>query len=202
MLAKNNVCPYFQNMKKERIDMNLVDHFLVAMPDIGDPLFEGSVIYLCRYDKDGAMGVVINKPSPVTMDLVFAAAEANVPQRFEHESVMMGGPVQLDRGYVVHSPIGNWQSSMTVNEGVALTTSRDIIENLAKPEAVDQAVVCIGHASWSAGQLEKELAANSWLTVPFDQKILFELPYDERYQAALGKIGIRPHQLMQGAGHA
>ncbi len=182
--------------------MNLADHFLVAMPSMDDPFFEGSVVYLCQHDKEGAMGIVINKPSPVTMDLIFAAADADIPDRFQNDWVMMGGPVQIDRGYVVHTPVGNWQSSLLINDNVALTTSRDIIENLAKPGAVEQAVVSIGYASWEAGQLEKELAENAWLTVAADTHILFDLPYGERYGAAFAKIGIDPHLLMQGAGHA
>ena len=182
--------------------MNLADHFLVAMPSMDDPFFEGSVVYLCQHDKEGAMGIVINKPSPVTMDLIFAAADADIPERFQNDWVMMGGPVQIDRGYVVHTPTGSWQSSLLINDEIALTTSRDIIENLAQPGAVDKAVVSIGYASWEAGQLEKELGENAWLTVPADTHILFDLPYAERYDAAFAKIGVDPNLLMQGAGHA
>ena len=169
--------------------MNLADHFLIAMPSMDDPLFEGSVVYLCEHNDEGALGMIINKPSPVTMDLVFSASESEMPERFQNEWVMMGGPVQIDRGFVVHTPVGSWQSSLLVNDDVAMTTSRDIIENLSKPGAVDKAVVSIGYSSWSKGQLERELAGNSWLTVPADTHILFDLPYAERYQAALAKLG-------------
>ena len=115
---------------------------------------------------------------------------------------MMGGPVQVDRGIVVHTPLGSWQNSLAVNDEVALTTSRDIIEQLSLENKVEQAVVAIGYASWSAGQLEKELAENSWLTVPADQHILFHVPYEQRYQAALAKLGVEEVYLMKGAGHA
>ena len=182
--------------------MNLADHFLIAMPSMDDPFFEGSVVYLCEHNDEGALGVIINKPSPVTMDLVFSASESEMPERFQNEWVMMGGPVQIDRGFVVHTPVGSWQSSLLVNDDVAMTTSRDIIENLRKPGAVDKAVVSIGYSSWSKGQLERELAGNSWLTVPADTHILFDLPYAERYQAALAKLGIEQAGLMSGAGHA
>ncbi len=187
---------------RENLVMNLADHFLVAMPSMDDPFFEGSVVYLCQHDENGAMGIVINKPSPVTMDLIFAAADTHIPDRFQNEWVMMGGPVQIDRGYVVHTPVGEWQSSLVVNSDVALTTSRDIIENLSRPDAVDKAVVSIGYANWEAGQLERELAENAWLTVPADMHILFDLPYAERYEAAFAKIGINPSLIMNGAGHA
>ena len=182
--------------------MNLTDHFLIAMPSMEDPFFSGSVVYLCEHNEEGALGFVINKPSPVTMDLVFEAAGTETPERFKGEWVMMGGPVQIDRGFVVHTPPGNWQSSLLVNDDIAMTTSRDIIEQLGKAAEVDKAIVSIGYSNWGAGQLEGELAENSWLTVAADQHILFDLPYDERYEAAFAKLGIRPEILMEGAGHA
>lgn len=182
--------------------MNLANHFLVAMPAMDDPFFEGSVVYLCEHGEDGALGIVINKPSPVTMDLIFAGSGRNVSTRFQDDCVMMGGPVQVDRGYVVHTPLGGWQSTLAVTDEIALTASRDIIENLYDPEKVGKAVVSIGYSSWGGGQLEKELAENVWLTVPADTHILFDLPYEERYQAAFAKLGISPAQIPQGAGHA
>lgn len=106
-------------------DMNLTDHFLIAMPDMDDPFFENSVIYVCEHNEEGALGIIINKPSPITMDMIFAATDRNIPLRMQHEHVMMGGPVQIDRGYVVHTPVGNWQNSMIVSDDIALTSSRD-----------------------------------------------------------------------------
>ncbi|WP_274571620.1 YqgE/AlgH family protein [Neisseria leonii] len=182
--------------------MNLSDHFLIAMPQVEDPFFGGSVVYMCRHDGDGAMGVVVNKPSPVMMELVFEAAASATPERFAGQSVMMGGPVQIDRGFVLHSPPGNWQSSLLVSDEVALTSSRDIIEQFTETGAVRQALVSIGYAAWQAGQLERELADNAWLTVAADREILFELPYGARYQAALDKLGVNAAFLMKRAGHA
>ena len=118
-------------------DMNLTDHFLIAMPDMDDPFFENSVIYVCEHNEEGALGIIINKPSPITMDMIFAATNRNIPLRMQHEHVMMGGPVQIDRGYVVHTPVGNWQNSMIVSDDIALTSSRDVIENLSRDGAVD-----------------------------------------------------------------
>lgn len=182
--------------------MNLVNHFLMAMPDIDDFFFKDSVIYICEHNEDGALGVVINKPSPVGMDLIFTASNRHVPLRFLDENVMMGGPVQMDRGYVVHRPIGNWQQSLLVADEIALTSSRDIIENLSKPEVIEKALVSIGYSSWKKGQLEREVADNIWLTVPADEHILFDVPYEERYQAAFAKLGVESIALIRGAGHA
>ena len=186
----------------KNIAMNLSDHFLIAIPSMDDPFFDGSVIYLCEHSSEGAMGVVINKPSPVTMDLVFEAAGSNTPERFQKDWVMMGGPVQIDRGFVVHTPVGSWQSSLLVTDDIAMTTSRDIIENLAKDHSVEKALITIGYSSWSKGQLERELADNAWLTVPADKDILFNTPYDERYQAVFEKLGVNPAALIGSAGHA
>ncbi len=182
--------------------MNLANYFLVAMPNMDDPFFQDSVIYLCEHDEEGALGIIINKPSPITMDMIFAASDRNIPLRMQHESVMMGGPVQVDRGYVVHTPLGNWQSTLAVTGNVALTSSRDIIENLSEPGAVDKALVSIGYSSWGKGQLERELADNVWLTVPADEHILFDVPYEHRYAAVFEKLGIQPDRLVTGAGHA
>ena len=181
---------------------NLTDHFLIATPSLEDPFFGGSVVYMCRHDGDGALGLVINKPSPIPMDAVFSAIDKPVPKQFRSSLVMMGGPVQIDRGFVVHSPCGQWQSSIAVNADTALTTSRDIIERLAENDVVGKAILTIGCASWDAGQLERELEENSWLAVPADGNILFDLPFHERYRAALAKLGIEPVMLMREAGHA
>ena len=133
--------------------MNLTDHFLIAMPDMDDPFFENSVIYVCEHNEEGALGIIINKPSPITMDMIFAATDRNIPLRMQHEHVMMGGPVQIDRGYVVHTPVGNWQNSMIVSDDIALTSSRDVIENLSRQGAVDKILIRAGakgslNASW------------------------------------------------------
>ena len=182
--------------------MNLSNHFLVAMPDMEDAFFAQSVVYICKHDNDGAIGIAINKPSPITMDLIFSATGKNIPFRMQHDSVMMGGPVQVERGYVVHTPIGSWQSSIGVSDNIALTSSRDVIENISREGAVDKILVSIGYSSWGKGQLERELADNTWLTVPADEHILFDIPYEQRYAAAFAKLGIDPIALISGVSHA
>ena len=182
--------------------MNLTDHFLIAMPAMDDPFFERCVVYICEHDDDGALGIIVNKPSMITMEMIFAAADRNIPLRLQHENVMMGGPVNMDRGFVVHTPVGNWQSSKVVSKEIALTSSRDVIENIAREGLVDKALISIGYSRWSKGQLERELADNVWLTVPADEHILFDVPYEHRYAAAFAKLGIDPNALSSGAGHA
>lgn len=182
--------------------MNLTNHFLISMPDSEDEFFGGSVVYICEHNDEGALGLIINKPSPITMDMILAAGGRHAPLQMQNESVMMGGPVQVDRGYVVHTPIGNWQSSLAVTDDIALTASRDVIDNLAKEGMVDKALVSIGYTGWHKGQLEKELADNLWLVVAADEHILFDVPYEQRYQAAFEKLGISPLALASGAGHA
>lgn len=181
--------------------MNLAEHFLIAMPSLRDPMFEHSVVLIGEHQESGAMGIVINKPSPVHMEVVFAAIGQNTPARFAGQYVMMGGPVQTERGFVLHTPVGNWESSLHINDELALTTSRDIIDGLAKDDEIDHALLTIGYSSWKKGQLEQEIAQNDWLVVPADQDILFHTPAEERYRAALNKLGVRLENLMR-AGHA
>ncbi|MFC2293586.1 MAG: YqgE/AlgH family protein [Kingella oralis] len=182
--------------------MNLANHFLLAMPNLEDSLFSGSLIYLCEHGENGAMGVIVNKPSPVTMNVVFAAIGKDTPARFKNQYVMMGGPMQTERGFVLHTPIGNWDSSLSITDSIALTTSRDIIEGLHQDDEIQGAVLTIGYSGWSAGQLEQEIAQNSWLTVPADPHILFGIPPEKRYAAAFGKLGIRRENFAGAMGHA
>lgn len=181
--------------------MNLSNHFLIAMPSLDDPMFEGSLVYLCEHNSEGATGVIVNKPSPINMEVVFAATGKATPPRFRSEYVMVGGPVQTERGFVLHTPVGHWQSSLKVNDHLALTTSRDIIENM-DGDAVQDVLLTIGCSLWTGGQLERELAKNSWLTVAADEDILFKLPAHKRYDAALSKLGIRSEMLSGAVGHA
>lgn len=183
--------------------MNLTNHFLIAMPSLEDSLFSGSLVYVCEHNEDGAMGVMVNKPSPIGMEVVFlGAGNRHIPERFSHDFVMIGGPMQPDRGFVVHTPVGHWQSSLIITEDNAITTSRDIIESLANDNNVDKALLSIGYSSWSKGQLERELAENAWLVVAADNHILFDTPVSERYQAAMAKLGVNAVNLMQGVGYA
>lgn len=181
--------------------MNLTNHFLISMPTLEDAFFAESVVYICRHDKEGAMGIIVNKPSPLLVDIVFDTAGIRVPPCVAGQWIMMGGPINLNRGYVLHKPAGKWESSIKVTEEIALTASRDILEHFGH-DTNDRALLTIGQSGWSSGQLEKELAENSWLTMPADIDILFEIPYEKRYETALGKLGINRTNLMKDAGHA
>ncbi|WP_416384631.1 YqgE/AlgH family protein [Snodgrassella sp. B3882] len=189
-------------MKTAANSFSLANHFLIAMPDMQDQFFRESVVYICEHNADGAMGIIVNKPSPIMMDLLFDAAKTPTPERFHGQWVLMGGPVQVDRGFLVHTPTGSWESSLLVTDDIAMTTSRDIIIGLTQDNEVNKALATIGYSSWSAGQLEQELAANSWLSVPADMKVLFDIPYKQRYQAALKLLNINVANLSGLAGHA
>ena len=150
------------------------------------------------------MGVCINKPSPLTMNQFFEAINERTPLQYDETAVLLGGPMQVDRGFLVHTPVGSWESSLLVTDDIAFTTSRDIIENLAKnrDNAMNKTLATIGYSGWKKDQLEQELADNAWLVVPADQHIMFDIPVDERYHAAIKLLGIDAGHLVQGAGHA
>jgi len=189
--------------KNKKID-NLTDYFLIAMPEMDDQFFAGSVVYICEHNDEGAMGVCINKPSPLTMNQFFEAINERTPLQYDETAVLLGGPMQVDRGFLVHTPVGSWESSLLVTDDIAFTTSRDIIENLAKNRDNDmnKTLATIGYSGWKKDQLEQELADNAWLVVPANQHIMFDVPVDERYQAALALLGVNAGQLVQGVGHA
>ena len=189
--------------KNKKID-NLTDYFLIAMPEMDNQFFAGSVVYICEHNDDGAMGVCINKPSPLTMNQFFEAINERTPLQYDETAVLLGGPMQVDRGFLVHTPVGSWESSLLVTDDIAFTTSRDIIENLAKNRDNDmnKTLATIGYSGWKKDQLEQELADNAWLVVPANQHIMFDVPVDERYQAALALLGVNAGQLVQGVGHA
>lgn len=182
--------------------MDLSNHFLIAMPDMQDHFFAGSVVYVCSYSAEGCMGVIINKPSPLPLRQVLAEQQHEVPIRPTDEYVLMGGPVQPDRGFILHTPVGKWLSSIAINDHLALTSSGDILSHLHDERYVQQALLFMGYTGWTAGQLERELADNSWLTVPANEQILFELPHDQRYHAAMSLLNIAPEQLIRTGGHA
>ncbi|MCU6434706.1 YqgE/AlgH family protein [Undibacterium sp. Jales W-56] len=187
--------------------LNLTNHFLIAMPAMHDPIFGGTVIYLCEHNQRGAMGLVINRPTDMTLaglfdriDLQLEIIPDSHPMR--QQPVMFGGPVQDDRGFVLHAPAGKFSSSLKVTDQIAFTTSRDVLEAVALGDGPAQVLVSIGYAGWSAGQLEQEIGANGWLTVAADARIMFDLPIEDRFTAAIKLLGIDPTMLAADAGHA
>ena len=184
-------------------NVNLTDHFLIAMPAMTDPYFAKSLTYVCEHSEQGALGVVINKPieMPLKMLLDQIGIELESEEHAE-ELVHFGGPVQTDRGFVLHEPAGSWQSTLRVRDAIGLTTSKDILEAVGRGEGPQKLLVTLGYAGWSAGQLEHELGQNAWLTVEAKDAIIFDLPSEERLPAAMELLGVDYARLADSAGHA
>ena len=183
--------------------INLTHHFLIAMPSMADPYFARSLTYLCEHNEQGALGVVVNRPIDMTLQALFERLALTLN---DHEladaPIYFGGPVQTDRGFVLHSPAGNWQSTLRVGDAVGLTTSKDILEAVGRGDGPRRMLVTLGYAGWSPGQLEHELSQNAWLTVEAQDAILFDIPAEERLPAAMELLGIDYARLADDAGHA
>ncbi len=182
---------------------HLTDHFIIAMPNLQDPNFGRSVTYICEHDENGSFGIVINQQTDISLQEVITQMKIAASTSHPHDQlVYLGGPVQQGRGFVLHRPLGNWSSSLQINDKIALTTSRDIIEAIANDQGPKDAIIALGYAGWAPGQLEAEIAANSWLSCPADEQIIFELPTDKRWQAAANLIGVDLNLMSHDAGHA
>lgn len=184
-------------------NVNLTDNFLIAMPALEDPYFSNALVYICEHNENGALGIIVNRPIDMDLAGLFEKIDIKLEQpSLARLPVYFGGPVQLDRGFVLHRPIGHWQSTLAITGEIGLTSSRDVLAAVAKDGLPDEIIVSLGYAGWDAGQLEDELAQNSWLTVPARAGILFDLPPEERLPAAMQKLGISFSQLSDIAGHA
>ncbi|MGB4912389.1 MAG: YqgE/AlgH family protein [Candidatus Dechloromonas phosphoritropha] len=183
--------------------VNLTDNFLIAMPSLEDLYFSRALVYICEHNENGALGIIVNRPIDMTLAGLFEKIDIKLDtQNLNNLPVYFGGPVQLDRGFVLHRPVGQWQSTLTVNDEVGLTSSRDVLTSVGSAGFPSEIIVTLGYSGWDAGQLEAELAQNSWLTVPAKNSILFDLPPEERLPAAMQKLGISFTQLSDVAGHA
>lgn len=181
----------------------LTNHFLIAMPSLDDPYFARSVAYICEHNENGAIGIVINHPLEIHLNDVFDQMDIKSANPTAHGfPILCGGPVHPERGFVIHTPGGNWRSSLEMTSEISVTTSRDILMAIAENSGPENAVISLGYASWVAGQLEKELKENLWLVCPADTKVLFQLPFTERWHAALRLLGIDPNLLSSEMGHA
>jgi putative transcriptional regulator len=184
-------------------EINLTNHFLIAMPAMTDPFFAKSLTYVCEHNDQGAMGIVVNRPISLTLSELFAQINMPLkPAELEDVLVHFGGPVQTDRGFVLHDASGPWQSTLHVNDNIGLTTSKDILQAVGEGQGPQHMLVTLGYAGWSEGQLEQEIAANAWLSVPASEHILFDLPAEERLPAAMALLGIDYATLSDEAGHA
>ena len=183
--------------------VNLTHHFLIAMPGMVDPNFSRSLTYVCEHNENGALGLVVNRPSVMTVSTLFKSLDLPLPtRRLGRSRVLNGGPVQTDRGFVLHQPVGEWKSTLAVADGVALTTSMDILEAVGRGEGPQKLLMTMGYSGWAAGQLEHEILQNAWLTVEARDDVLFSMAADQRLPAAMSLLGIDYSRLSQAAGHA
>ena len=181
----------------------LTGHFLIAMPGLVDPPFSRGVALLCQHDEGGAVGLLVNQLSQYRFGDVLAQMKLECPDSdLADAPVLIGGPVQQERGFVLHREHGAWESSYRINAAWSVTTSRDILVAMAAGEGPSQAVMALGYAGWEAGQLEQELMANTWLTAEASDSIVFDTPLEDRWSAAAGLVGVDPRQLSSYAGHA
>jgi putative transcriptional regulator len=209
-------------MSADSASINLTNHFLIAMPGLEDEMFAKSVVYVCEHSPRGAMGLVINKPSDLSMRGLFEKVE--LPLRREDlfaAPVLQGGPVHTERGFVLHDPIvvpraetgaqaladvsqpeSVYASTMTMDGGLEMTTSKDVLEAISTGAGPKRLLISLGYSAWGEGQLESELAENSWLTVKADPQILFDTPVPQRYERAMALLGLEPWMLSSEAGHS
>ncbi len=192
--------------------INLTHHFLIAMPGLQDQTFARSVVYLCEHSARGALGIVINKPSDITLKNLFDKVDLPLERAdLVAAPVFQGGPVSTERGFVLHEAVFTdadkpeetvYASTMTIPGGLEMTTSKDVLEAMASGGGPRKVFVSLGYSSWAKGQLESEITENSWLTVPADPALIFDTPVDERYEKAMGLLGLQPWMLSPDAGHA
>ena len=185
------------------IASNLTNNFIIAMPSLVDDNFNHTVTYICEHNENGSFGIVINRITDVTLNEIIHQMDIKTSEPIALEKhIYHGGPVQQERGFILHRPLGAWSSSLKINDQMALTTSRDILEAIAHDEGPEQSIIALGYAGWSPGQLEQELANNTWLNCPADEQIIFDIPAEKRWQSAADILGIDLQLLSNDAGHA
>jgi putative transcriptional regulator len=199
-------------MSGDSAPINLTNHFLIAMPGLEDAIFSKSVVYVCEHSSRGALGLVINKPADIKMAALFDKVDLPLKRADLSDSpVFQGGPVQTERGFVLHEPIfaaqdkpeeSLYASTMTIPGGLEMTTSKDVLEALSTGAGPRKVLVSLGYSAWGEGQLETELGENSWLTVDADQAVIFDTPVDQRYDKALALLGLQAWMISTQAGHA
>lgn len=199
-------------MSDHSASMNLTNHFLIAMPGLEDAAFSRSVVYVCEHSQRGALGLVINKPSDINLKVLFDKVQLPLGRDdLQLLPVFQGGPVQTDRGFVLHEPFFAeadkpdepvYASTMSIPGGLEMTTSKDVLEALSTGAGPRRVLVSLGYSAWGEGQLESELGDNSWLTVDADLAVIFDTPVEQRYERALGLLGLQVWMLSPQAGHA
>ena len=183
--------------------MDLTNQFLIAMPSLADPNFHRTVTLMCAHSEDGAMGIVINRPLDIKLTAVLDHMSIELTSNdAEQIPVLQGGPVQRERGFVIHHPPGDWDAVLRVGDDIGISTSKDILSAVAEGRGPERVIIALGYAGWGAGQLEHEVQQNAWLSGPADSRIIFDTPYEERWTSAARLLGIDPDHLSGDAGHA
>lgn len=181
----------------------LTNQFLIAMPGLEDPNFYHSVTYICEHNAEGALGLVVNRPLDMQLGEILQHIHVEDAQpEARQRPVHLGGPVQQDRGFVLHEPLGDWEATLKVTDRIGITSSIDILHAIARNEGPESLLITLGYAGWGAGQLEREIADNAWLNGPADPDILFRTPDEERWHAAAASLGVDLDLLSGDAGHA
>lgn len=181
----------------------LSNHFLIAMPSLEDGIFSQSVTYICEHDENGALGITINRPSEISLAEILSQLQIDTSSEHTlNQTVLNGGPVQIDRGFILHTPVGNWDSSLKVTDNIAVTTSQDVIQAIASNKGPTRSLIALGYSGWGPGQLEHELSENSWLSCPATEEILFDIPIEKRWRTAALLLGIDLQLLSSQTGHA
>jgi len=181
---------------------SLRDHFLIAMPSLNDSIFGHTITYVCDHSEEGSMGIVINQALDINLDEVFRQLGSEDLSQHGRDPVLCGGPVQAERGFVLHSSECQFESTMQASDEISLTASRDILDAIAAGKGPKKHIVALGYAGWTAGQLEEEIADNAWLVVEADSRILFETPLEQRWNAAARHLGFDLNLISSTAGHA
>jgi putative transcriptional regulator len=182
---------------------SLTGHLLIAMPSMMDPNFHRTVTYICEHSEHGTLGLVINRPLDMDLGQVFEQLSLGSPQpALASRPVLRGGPVQLERGFVLHESTRRWDSTVPVTPSMNVTTSQDILSAMASGDGPERAIVALGYAGWGAGQLEQEISANAWLSVPAVPQIIFDTPFEARWREAAALLGVDPAAIAPDAGHA
>ena len=183
--------------------VSFANHFLIAMPTLADANFARSVTLICEHSDKGAMGIVVNRMTDLRLGDIFEQLSIDPAKASNTESIVyLGGPVQNNRGFVLHEPLGNWESTLTVTDNLGVSTSRDVLEAIAHNRGPDKYMVALGYAGWGAGQLEREISENSWLSGPASREIIFNLPAEHRWKAAARLMGVNLSTLSGETGHA
>jgi putative transcriptional regulator len=182
---------------------SLSNHFLIAMPTLADPHFSHTVTYICEHNEEGALGIIINRPLPITLGEVLKQMKIIPSDSLDTDTpIHEGGPVRREHGFVIHTPAGAWDTSLFITDEIALSTSLDILSAIAHNEGPQRYFIALGYAGWGAGQLEQEMAQNAWLSGPADDTILFDMPLEQRWLAAAALLGVDLNLLSSEAGHA